>query len=139
MDKKYLSLLAKEFPTIDSAVSEIAGRKYSGKALLDKLDEIANKAYFMPACAEKYYSADYMWYLWSGACSPLYGKDKMAFFERYFLDNKELQKENYNAYYHFSEQADVCGRILEMFGLDSERGHIINGHVPLKIKTAKAP
>ncbi|MGN1340842.1 MAG: fructose-1,6-bisphosphatase [Oscillospiraceae bacterium] len=117
----------------------IAGREYSGKALLDKLDEIANKAYFMPAGAEKDYAADYMWYLWSGACSPLYGKDKMAFFERYFLDDKELQKENYNAYYHYSENAEVCGKILEMFGLDPERGHIINGHVPVRIKNGEHP
>lgn len=117
----------------------IAGRQYAGKALLDKLDEIANKAYFMPAGAEKDYAADYMWYLWSGACSPLYGKDKMAFFERYFLDDKELQKENYNAYYHYSEQSAVCGRILEMFGLDTEHGHIINGHVPVKIKNGENP
>ena len=117
----------------------IAGKHYSGKALLDKLDEIANRAYFMQSGDEKKYAADYMWYLWSGACSPLYGKDKMAFFERYFLDDKALQKENYNAYYHFSEQAEVCGRILEMFGLDPEKGHIINGHVPVKIKNGERP
>lgn len=117
----------------------IAGTDYSGKALLDKLDEIANKAYFMQPGEEKDYAADYMWYLWSGARSPLYGKDKMAFFERYFLDDKKLHKENYNAYYHFSEQAEVCGWILEMFGLDPERGHIINGHVPVKIKNGEKP
>ena len=117
----------------------IAGTDYSGKALLDKLDEIANKAYFMQPGAEKDYAADYMWYLWSGARSPLYGKDKMAFFERYFLDDKKLHKENYNAYYPFSEQAEVCGWILEMFGLDPERGHIINGHVPVKIKNGEKP
>ncbi len=119
--------------------ANIAGREYSGKALLDKLDEIANKAYFMQAGEENDYAVDYMWYLWSGACSPLYGKDKMAFFERYFLEDKELQRENYNAYYHFSEQAEVCGRILEIFGLDPERGHIINGHVPVKIKNGERP
>lgn len=117
----------------------IAGGKYSGKDMLDKLDEIANKAYFMQAGKEKDYAADYLWYLWCGSCSPLYGKDKMAFFERYFLDDKELQKENYNAYYHFSEQSEVCGHILEMFGLDPERGHIINGHVPVKIKNGESP
>ena len=117
----------------------IAGRQYSGKALLDKLDEIANKAYFLPVGAERDYAADFMWYLWCGACSPLYGKDKMAFFERYFLDVKELQKENYNAYYHYFEQSEVCGRILEMFGLSPERGHIINGHVPVKIKNGESP
>ncbi len=117
----------------------IAGSEYSGKALLDRLDEIANRAYFMQPGDEKDYAADYMWYLWSGDRSPLYGKDKMAFFERYFLDDKELHRENYNAYYHFSEQAEVCGRILEKFGLDPERGHIINGHVPVKIKNGEKP
>ena len=116
----------------------IAGRQYSGKALLDKLDEIANKSYFLPVGSERDYAADFMWYLWCGACSPLYGKDKMAFFERYFLDNKELQKENYNAYYHYFEQAEVCGWILEMFGLSPESGHIINGHVPVKIKNGES-
>lgn len=92
----------------------------------------------MQAGKEKDCAADYLWYLWCGACSPLYGKDKMAFFERYFLNDKELHKENYNAYYHFSEQAGVCGRILEMVGLDPERGHIINGHVPVKIKNGES-
>lgn len=117
----------------------IAGKEYSGKAMLDKLDEIANKAYFMQVGDEKDYAVDYLWYLWCGACSPLYGKDKMAFFERYFLEDGRLHKENYNAYYRFSEQAEVCGRILEMFGLDPKRGHIINGHVPVKIKNGESP
>lgn len=116
----------------------IAGEQYSGKAMLDKLDEIANKAYFLQPCEEKSNCADHLWYLWSGARSPLYGKDKMAFFERYFLEDKKLHKENYNAYYHFSEKPEICGKILEMFGLDPQRGHIINGHVPVKIKMAKA-
>lgn len=117
----------------------IEGRQYSGKEMLDKLDETANKAYFLQEGEEKDYAADYLWYLWCGPCSPLYGKDKMAFFERYFIDDKELWKENYNDYYHFSEQADVCGRILAMFGLDPLHGHIINGHVPVKIKNGESP
>lgn len=117
----------------------IEGRQYSGREMLDKLDETANKAYFLQEGEEKDYAADYLWYLWCGPCSPLYGKDKMAFFERYFIDDKELWKENYNDYYHFSEQADVCGRILAMFGLDPLHGHIINGHVPVKIKNGESP
>lgn len=117
----------------------IEGKQYSGREMLDKLDETANKAYFLQEGEEKDYAADYLWYLWCGPCSPLYGKDKMAFFERYFIDDKELWKENYNDYYHFSEQADVCGRILEMFGLDPLHGHIINGHVPVKIKNGESP
>ena len=117
----------------------IEGEEYSGKALLDKLDEVANKAYFLHSGEEKENSADLLWYLWCGPNSPLYGKDKMAFFERYFIDDKSLHTENYNAYYHFSEQAEICSDILDMFGLDPDKGHIINGHVPVKIKNGESP
>ena len=117
----------------------IEGEQYSGKAMLDKLDEVANKAYFLHPCDEKENSADMLWYLWCGPNSPLYGKDKMAFFERYFIEDKSTHTENYNAYYHFSEQADVCRFILRMFGLDPDRGHIINGHVPVRIKNGESP
>ena len=116
----------------------IQGVKYSGKALLDKLGELANQAYFSSG-EEKEYASDFMWYLWCGAISPLYGKDKMAFFERGLLADKELHTENYNAYYTFSERAEVCKALLEHFGLDPEKGHIINGHVPVKIKNGESP
>ena len=122
---------------------DIEGEEYSGRELLDKLNEMTNRAYFSQDSdtdtSGKEYAADLMWYLWCGPVSPLYGKDKMAFFERYFLAEKALHKENYNAYYHFSEKAEVCGRILSMFGLDPEKGHIINGHVPVKIKNGESP
>lgn len=116
----------------------IHGGMYSGKALLDKLGELASQAYFSSG-EEREYAGDFMWYLWCGPKSPLYGKDKMAFFERCFLADKSLHTENYNAYYTFSEKAEVCMLLLEMFGLDSEKGHIINGHVPVKIKNGESP
>ncbi|MBD5146332.1 MAG: fructose-1,6-bisphosphatase [Ruminococcus sp.] len=118
----------------------IDGESYSGKALLDKIDKTVNKAYYSDAdSAEKEYACDFMWYLWCGPKSPLYGKDKMAFFERYFIDSSELHAERYNAYYSFSESADVCCEILKMFGIDENKGHIINGHVPVKIKNGESP
>ena len=116
----------------------IRGQKYSGKALLDKLGELVNQAYFSSG-EEKEYANDFMWYLWCGPKSPLYGKDKMAFFERGLIADKSLHTENYNAYYTFSERAEVCMSLLDMFGLDSEKGHIINGHVPVKIKNGESP
>jgi fructose-1,6-bisphosphatase-3 len=116
----------------------IKGEKYSGKALLDKLGELVNQAYFSSG-EDKEYAGDFMWYLWCGARSPLYGKDKMAFFERALLEDKSLHTENYNAYYTFSEKAEVCMSLLEHFGLDPEKGHIINGHVPVKIKNGESP
>ena len=117
----------------------IDGTEYSGRELLDKLDETANQAYFLPHGAQKDYARDFMLYLWCGPKSPLYGKDKMAFFERYFLDDKELHAEHYNAYYAFSENADVCRRLLGLFVGDVNKGHIINGHVPVKIKNGEHP
>ncbi|WP_024861966.1 fructose-bisphosphatase class III [Ruminococcus flavefaciens] len=116
----------------------IGGKQYSGKALLDKLGELVNQAYFGSG-AEKEYAGDFMWYLWCGPKSPLYGKDKMAFFERGLLADNSLHTENYNSYYTFSESAEVCMSLLEQFGLDPQKGHIINGHVPVKIKNGESP
>lgn len=114
---------------------EINGRNCSGKELLDEINILVNKAYF----SKESYAMDFLWYLWCGAKSPLYGKDKMAFFERYFIDDKTLQKENYNSYYKFSEREDVCRKILRMFSIGESRGHIINGHIPVKIKDGESP
>lgn len=119
----------------------INGHEYGGKELLDVIDRYVNKAYFGNAAndAESRYAKDFMWYLWCGAKSPLYGKDKMAFFERTFLDDKELHAEHYNSYYSFSEKREVCERILSEFGINKDKGHIINGHVPVKIKDGESP
>ncbi len=117
----------------------VGEKEYSGRALFEKIDEIVNKAYFLPQGKEKTDAADYLWYLWCGPISPLFGKDKMAFFERYFLEDKALHKESYNAYYYYSEQKDTCKAILKEFDLNPEKGHIINGHVPVKIKNGESP
>ncbi|MDE5747716.1 MAG: fructose-1,6-bisphosphatase [Acetatifactor sp.] len=109
---------------------------FDGKALLDEINVMVNKAYFS---REDQYARDFMWYLWCGPRSPLFGKDKMAFFEQYFIDDKELHRENYNHYYAFSEKPEVCQRILTHFSIDQDRGHIINGHVPVKIKDGESP
>lgn len=119
---------------------KINGMGYSGKDMLDKLDEMVNRAYFShDNTQEKEYSCDFMWYLWCGPKSPLYGKDKMAFFESYYLEDESLHKEQYNDYYTFSQRVDVCDRILKMFGINEKKGHIINGHVPVKIKNGESP
>ncbi len=104
------------------------GKEYRGKALLDVLDSIVRKAYF----SHDPESCDLLWYLWSGAKSPLFGKERMTTFERYFTDAKELRDEPKNAYYSLYENPETVTRILEDFGLDPKTSHIINGHVPVK-------
>jgi len=110
------------------------GETLSGRALLDHLDTVARRAYFAQfGSPEQTAARDYLWVLWCGTDSPLYGKDKNAFFERTLLgdDAADLKAENYAPYYDLSHDPAVCGKILAEFGLDPVHGHIVNGHVPV--------
>ena len=80
-----------------------------------------------------------MWYIWSNENSPVYGKEKMATFERYFLDDKQLQQEKKDNYYQLIENEEVVDHILEDFGLDPAHSHIINGHMPVELKKGESP
>lgn len=118
----------------------IDGKNFSGKALLDKLDLISREAYFYNEDNEtKQNALDMMWYLWTGPFSPLFGKDKMTTFERYFVDDNEAHVETKDAYYKFRENEDICCNILKEFGLNPEASYIINGHVPVKEKKGENP
>ncbi len=116
------------------------GRMLYGKALMDWIGEQVNKAYFLPdEDPHKENARDLMWYLWCGPKSPVFGKDRMTTFEHYFIEDKSTHKEHLNPYYKLSQQADVCDRILKEFGLEGESCHIVNGHVPVKIKDGETP
>lgn len=118
----------------------IDGVSYSGKALLDFIDQRVQKAYFLSEFdPEKEKCSDFMWYLWCGAKSPVFGKDKMTTFENYFVEDKATHKENYNPYYKLSQQVEYCDKILKEFGLPVKGSHIINGHVPVKLKDGETP
>ena len=80
-----------------------------------------------------------MWYIWLGEGSPLFGKDKMATFERYFSGGKGNAQEKKNPYYSMLENEEVVDKILAEFGLPAEGTHIINGHVPVKSKNGENP
>ncbi len=80
-----------------------------------------------------------MWYLWCGPKSPLFGKEKAATFERYFINEKEPHIEKKNPYFTLSEDEKICNKILKEFGLDEKESHIINGHIPVKEKDGESP
>ncbi len=119
---------------------DIDGKKYSGKALYDVLDNYARRGYYARNDpAGKHWAQDYIWYIWAGPNSPVFGKDKMTTFERYFVEDKETHKEVKNSYYSMLDQEDILNRILEEFGLDTKNSHIINGHVPVELKKGETP
>lgn len=118
---------------------EILGKKFKGKELMDHIENVAHKAFYGDSKGINQEAIDYMWYFWCGPKSPLFGKDKASTFERYFLAEKELHKENKNPYYSKVDDEKICNKILENFGADIEEGHIINGHIPVKVKDGESP
>ena len=107
-----------------------------GKALLDYCDRMARRAYFGKNATE---ARDFIWYLWCGKMSPLFGKNKMTTFERCFTSDEELYAEHKNSYYKLYESEDICNKIIREFGLDVDYSHIINGHVPVRITKGESP
>ncbi|MGX7395090.1 fructose-bisphosphatase class III [Carnobacterium mobile] len=117
----------------------IRDKSYKGKALLDKFEEILRKGYLTRDKENKEKHLDIIWYLWTGAASSLFGKDQMTTFERYYVEDKATHEEKKNAYYNMRNDIATCERILAEFGLDPAKGHIINGHTPVKEKRGEDP
>ena len=113
---------------------------YKGKALMDKIDNIVRQAYYDRKNVEvNKKHRDLIWYLWAGRLSPLFGKDVMKTFERYFIDDKATHKEIKNPYHKLINDEKVCDKIFEEFGLNPRTSHIINGHIPVKVKEGESP
>ena len=118
---------------------EVYGKKYRGKALYDALDAYVRKGFFALDEEERQDGKDIMWYIWLHPDSPLFGKNRMATFERYFLAEKETHFEKKNPYYDLIENEEVIDRIMREFGLDPAGAHIVNGHVPVRRKDGESP
>ena len=119
---------------------EVDVKAVSARASMDRSDRLARQGYFStPGGPQKQNGMDLMWYLWSGAQSPLFGKQKIATFERYFIADPVTHREPRNPYYDLRDREDIARMILEDFGLDPDGGHIINGHVPVKVRKGESP
>lgn len=118
---------------------EIYGEEYAGKALYDVLEKYARKAYFSTNAEERKKSRDILWYIWAGPNSPVFGKDKMATFERYFVEDEVTHKEIKCSYYHMLDDEDIINKILKEFGLIPSCSRIVNGHVPVEVKKGGSP
>lgn len=118
----------------------IEGKKYKGKTLMERIEKIVRTAYLSPRGSKEQSAAqDYMWYLWCGPDSPLYNKDKMTTFERYFINDDDICREVKGAYYELSNHEDTCDYIMREFGLDPSVSRIINGHIPVRTTRGESP
>ena len=118
---------------------EIFGKFYYGKNFLDKIDMLIREYYLTENKPKKKFGSDFFWYLWCHKDSPLFGKDKMATFERYFIADKLTHKEIENPYFAHRDKEKVCNMILENFDLDITKSHIINGHMPVIVRKGESP
>ena len=117
---------------------DVCGERVKGKALMQRIDQVVRKAYFGKG-QDKDDALDYMLYLWCGYGSPLYHKDKMSTFERYFIGVSELEYERKGAYYTLADREDICQMILSEFGLNPQDGRIVNGHIPVRTIKGETP
>ena len=118
--------------------ADVCGKHVSGKALMDRTEAVIRQAYYGEGKAKEN-ALDYMLYLWEGEFSPLYNKDRMTTFERYFISDKASHEEKKGAYFALSDDEHICEKILSEFGLDPATGRIINGHVPVRTIKGESP
>lgn len=117
---------------------ELEGKKVAGKEMLDTFDHYVRKAAKAPHTSEDY-ATDVLWYAWAGDKSPLFGRNKMTTFERYYIKDTDTHKENRNDYFEMRESEEIVDKILRSFGLYSENSKIVNGHTPVKVKKGENP
>ncbi len=124
----------------DFAKETFEGKQYAGKALFDYCDERARQGFFAPeGSLQRQAGQDFLWYLWCGRLSPIYGRSAMTTFERIYIADKETHKEIKDPYYNLIQKEETADMILQEFGLGQKHCHIINGHVPVRAVEGESP
>jgi fructose-1,6-bisphosphatase-3 len=117
----------------------LGGELLAGPALLERYEQLAREAFFSHDRQARTNGQDALWYLWCGPQSPLFGRARMTTFERYFIADKATHAEAKGPYYAMRKREDFCRMVLAAFGGDAERGCIINGHTPVKVRKGERP
>ena len=118
----------------------IGGKTRSGREFLDYAEKTARKAYYdKRGTPERQFGMDFLWWLWAGRNSPIFGRDRMTTLERRFIADESTWTEPKNPYYTYYQDPQVCDMLLKEFGLEGEHCHIINGHVPVKVRKGESP
>ncbi|NPD80524.1 fructose-1,6-bisphosphatase [Prevotella sp. PINT] len=116
------------------------GTFLKGKELMHNIGMLVRSAFQQDSSPEdRQYARDYFLYLWCGKDSPLFDKSKMSTFERYFIADKALHKEEKGYYFKLRDNEKIIDGIMDAFGLTGQNRHIINGHVPVHVANGENP
>jgi fructose-1,6-bisphosphatase-3 len=113
----------------------IDGQTYTGPALFKAIEQVVYRV----RETRKRDDLDLLWYLWSGPRSPLFGKDRIATLERDLIADTRPHHETKNPYFHLIHEVWFCDKILAAFGVDTDQGLIVNGHVPVELEKGESP
>jgi fructose-1,6-bisphosphatase-3 len=114
---------------------EIDGKALAGRALFEGIETVVRRA----VTGKEQSDLDFLWYLWSGPRSPLFGKDRIATFERDFIADKSTHREVKDPYFNLIHEVDFCDSVLTEFGMQPTGGLIVNGHVPVNVEKGESP
>ena len=118
----------------------IGGKERRGREFLDYADTAARQAYYHKlGTPERQLGMDFLWFLWAGRNSPIFGRDRMTTFERRLIKDESAWTEPKNPYYTHYQDPAMCDFLLKEFGLEGPHCHIINGHIPVKSKKGESP
>ncbi|MEP3482018.1 MAG: fructose-bisphosphatase class III [Fuerstiella sp.] len=113
----------------------VDGQRLAGRELFEGIEKVVHRA--VADSAEP--DLDFLWYLWSGPRSPLFGKDRIATFERDFIQDKTSHKETKDPYFTLIHDVAFCDGVLAEFAMATDGGLIVNGHVPVKVEEGESP
>lgn len=113
----------------------IDGEEVGGPAMFQAFDRVVHRAFRQHRASD----IDWLWYLWTGPKSPLFGKDKMATIESHLVADEHARHETKGAYFKLVHDVAFCDRLLTMFGVDPSTGLIVNGHMPVKVEKGEEP
>ena len=114
---------------------DVDGEPLSGRRMFEAIEKVVRRAVATSNASD----LDFLWYLWSGPRSPLFGKDRIATFERDFIADKRSHHETKDPYFALIHEAEFCDSVLTEFGVPSEDGLIVNGHVPVRVEKGESP
>lgn len=114
---------------------ELDGQELAGRALFEEIEKVVRRA----VVDSEQTDLDFLWYLWSGPRSPLFGKDRIATLERDFIADRESHRETKDAYFSLIHETEFCDKVLAEFGMEMDNGLIVNGHVPVKVAAGESP